>query len=154
MITPSIYLGEMPSQTTNSATTEYVASTTREAVRLAKETKPVLPVAWLQYDNFWDHAINKTAARQLLSAEHAAIELATPLANGADGVLIWGHLDTGSAAPTSPESLSAYNRYSEDVLHGLVSKICAQYQCCSNLTDLCLPPALRNARSNTVTKWI
>eukprot|EP01043_Picozoa_sp_COSAG02_P008979 COSAG02_NODE_298_length_25350_cov_48.266999_12_plen_392_part_00 len=148
IITPSIYLGEMPSQTSNSATAEYVASTTREAIRLAKKSKPVLPVAWLQYDNFWDHAINKTAARQLLSAAHVAIELGTPLANGADGVLIWGHLDT-SSTPSSPQSLSAYNRYSEDVLYGVVSTICEKYRCCSNLSDLCLPSPQKNAQAST-----
>ena len=72
----------------------------------------MLPVSWLQYDNNWDHSINKTAPRQLLSPEHAAIELQTPLENGADGVLIWGHLDP-AAPPTSPESVSAYNKYRE-----------------------------------------
>ena len=90
----------------------YVGATTREAVRLAAGRKPVLPVSWLQYDNNWDHSINKTAPRQLLSPEHAAIELQTPLENGADGVLIWGHLDP-AAPPTSPESVSAYNKYRE-----------------------------------------
>ena len=139
VITPSIYLGELPAQTTNLNTAEYVASTTREAIRLAKARKPVLPVAWLQYDNFWDHSINRTAPRQLLSAAHATIALETPLSNSADGVLIWGHLDAAASTPSaSPESVSAYNRYSEDVLTGVVKKICRDYACCTNLTDLCL----------------
>ena len=63
----------------------------REAVRLAKG-KPVLPTAWLNYDNYWDKTINASAPRELLAPPHAAIELGAPLANGAAGLLIWGHL--------------------------------------------------------------
>jgi hypothetical protein len=93
VITPSVYLGEYPNQTTDVSTREYVGSTVREAIRLAKG-KPVLPVAWLNYDNYWDKTVNATAPRELLAPAHAAIELGAPLANGAAGLLIWGHLDT------------------------------------------------------------
>ena len=98
----NLYSGEVPDETTGANTAEYVGSTTREAVRLAAGRKPVLPVAWLQHDNNWDHSINKTAPRQLLAPEHEAIELKTPLENGAAGVLIWGHLDSPrrASAPT------------------------------------------------------
>ena len=74
----------------------------REAVRLAKG-KPVLPTAWLNYDNYWDKTVNASAPRELLAPSHAAIELGAPLANGAAGLLIWGHLDTVShGAPLGP----------------------------------------------------
>jgi hypothetical protein len=141
VITPSIYLGEVPDETTGADTAEYVGSTTREAVRLAAGRKPVLPVAWLQYDNTWNHSINRTAPRQLLAPQHAAIELKTPLENGAAGVLIWGHLDS-TATASSPQSVSAYDVYSRNVLRGVVSSICDEYSCCTNHTDLCLPSSL------------
>jgi hypothetical protein len=137
VVTPSVYLGERPAQTSGADTAEYVGATTREAVRLAAGGKPVLPVAWLQYDNNWDRSVNKTAPRQLLSPEHAALALGTPLNNGADGVLVWGHLDA-AAPPTSPESVSEYNAYSKDVLSGVVASICEACACCTNLTE-CLP---------------
>lgn len=146
VITPSIYLGETAAQTSDAATTGYVEDTVREAVRLAtatgKHTK-VMPCAWLNYDNYWDKAINQSAPRELLSPAHAAIELGGPLAAGADGLLIWGHLDAVDSTQ-SPNSVSAYNHYSGRVLEGVVGKICTENSCCRNVSG-CWGPPLKSA---------
>ena len=137
IITPACYLGEQPAQTTDADTADYVSSTVREAKRLAVATgerTPVVAVTWLNYDDFWDPAINRTAPRPLLSHAHAAIELGVPMDSGADGVLIWGHLDAADSAASS-NSVTSYNRYSSTVLTSVVAKICSTHTCCSNASQ-------------------
>jgi hypothetical protein len=57
-----------------------------------------------------------------------------PLAVGAHGVLIWGHLDS-VGSPQSPNSVTSYNRYTGQVLGGIIRSICSQYMCCTNVSN-------------------
>ena len=137
VITPSVYLGIAPKPPSTRAvgplaTETFVGSVVREAVRLGgKAGTLVVPIIWMNYDNFWDKSINHSAPRALLTAEDAAIELGAPLRNGADGVLIWGHLDNTTSNSTN--NLAAYQRFSGSVLKETVASICANYSCCASL---------------------
>eukprot|EP00041_Stephanoeca_diplocostata_P020639 m.465221 g.465221 ORF g.465221 m.465221 type:complete len:410 (+) comp21626_c1_seq30:239-1468(+) len=131
VITPSVYLG-IPNATNDAdrmATTNYVTSTVREAVRLAGSRKPVIPCTWLSYDNYWQ--IPPPTPRSLLSAQDLRIELSAPLAAGADGILLWGALDV-TASPSAPNSVSAMQQYcggATGPLSSVVAAICSSYHC-------------------------
>ena len=137
IITPSVYLGIAPTPAGSNisrhpqATRAHVGSCVREAVRLGlKAGKPVVPVTWLNYDNYWDKSINHSAPRALETAVDAAIELGEPFRSGADGILIWGHLDNISG---STNNLHSYQSYSDTVLRSTVDNICRNYSCCMSL---------------------
>jgi hypothetical protein len=107
-ITPSIYLGMLPANYSQSgtyseaATQNYVSTTVQESVRLAKKAQAakvaagqehafqptVMPYTWNLYNNYWQH--KAPAPREALSLSDARNEFLLPLKSGADGLFIWG----------------------------------------------------------------
>lgn len=125
-ITPSVYLGIPASETTPANATAYVRSTVQEAVRVAAG-KPVVPVVWHHYDNYWE--VKAPAPRQLLTPEDLTLEIATPLRAGAHGVLVWGHVG-------KPADAAALQRYADGPLRDTVTAVCKEFACCTS--DACL----------------
>lgn len=129
VITPSVYLG-IASAAANGNTSAYVASTVREAVRLAAGVggRPVFAVVWHHYDDYW--RVPPPAPRDLLTPSDLRAELVGPLANGADGVLIWGNVAQGAAA-SNPQSAAALQTYANGTLAEVTAAICrgGRFEC-------------------------
>jgi len=112
VLTPSVYLGILPNETTSEANIEYINQTVTETIRLAAlaatyasssdEENPttqaaplVVPVAWSHTNNYWQ--FDSSQPRELLNLEDTRVEFLTPFEAGADGVLIWGAVEDDTA---------------------------------------------------------
>ena len=127
VISPALYLGV--SNATLQNTTAYLSSTVEEALRLAPVThgsrKRVLGVVWHHYDDYW--RVPPPAPRELLGPTDLHTELLAPLAAGADGLLVWGHVDVGS---NSSEGERALQAYADGPLASVMASLCSEYRCC------------------------
>ena len=128
VITPSIYLGILPQQTTAAANEQYVRSTVMEAARLAKlvgaasqDKRPkVLPFGSFAYNNYWQQA---TGPREFLTLEDLRIEFELPRAAGADGMLIWGAVDHGRASVNTTAGVHELQVYVDQVFSVVVKEL-------------------------------
>lgn len=93
VLTPSVYLGILPDQTTYDESRAYVNSTVLEARRLAAANgdKGVVPVTWYMTNNYWQYA--SPAPREFLNLEDSRTEFQLPFSAGADAILLWGAVD-------------------------------------------------------------
>lgn len=123
IVTPSVYLGIPPKETTPGNSSIYVRSTVAEAVRVASAVgKNVVPSSWFRYDNYWENP--PPAVRALLTPADLSIELGDTFAAGASGVLLWGALDG-----TNHSEVTAVQKYVDGPLTSEVRELCNKYGC-------------------------
>eukprot|EP00040_Diaphanoeca_grandis_P025733 m.143022 g.143022 ORF g.143022 m.143022 type:complete len:238 (-) comp30286_c5_seq1:69-782(-) len=124
VITPSVYLGMLPTDTTLGNNTAYVNSTITEAVRLAKHVnRDVIAITWMFYDNYWQTP--PPAPRTTLSMDDLRAEMVVPLRAGASGLLLWGAVsnDNSTMGP------HAVQDYIDHTLSPIVEELCTEFTC-------------------------
>jgi len=119
VLTPSVYLGILPDQTTYDESRAYVNSTVLEAVRLAAASggKSVVPVTWYMTNNYWQYG--PPAPREFLNLEDSRTEFQLPFAAGADAILLWG-------AVNEVHNASALQEYVDTTLSVVLAEMEAQ----------------------------
>jgi hypothetical protein len=134
VITGVIYM-TVGGETTVADTAAYVHSHAAEAVRLQQgsqarggRSKLVVSVTWLLYDD----VVDRQKAPQYLSASDATVVLSQPLAAEADGVLLWGHLNSSPGA-TGNNTVAAHNTYLHKTVAPIVTRVCGNWSCCTEL---------------------
>lgn len=134
VITGVIYL-TLDGETTATDTAAYVKSHVAEALRLHQasrarggRSKAVISVIWLMYDD----VVNRNEHPQFVSASDANLLLSDPLAAGADGVLLWGHLNTSSNS-SGNATVPTYSAYLREIVIPIVARVCGNWSCCTAL---------------------
>ena len=134
MVSPALYLGVSGGAATQANTSAYLSSVVEEARRLAAPTsKRVVGVVWHHYDDYW--RVPPPTPRALLSPADLRTQLLTPLASGADGLLVWGHVTPGS---NSSEGQAALQAYANGTLASVMADVCSEYRCCHAADPGCI----------------
>ena len=105
----------------------------RRCATSAGAPKRVVAVAWHHYDDYW--RVRPPTPRALLTPPDLAVEMLAPLRAGADGVLLWGHVDPNS---TSSEGAAALQSYSSGTLANVTARVCTEFVCCAAREPGCL----------------
>jgi len=154
VITGVVYM-TVGGETTVADTAAYVHSHVAEAVRLHRasqarggRSKRVVSVTWLLYDDVADHQ----SSPQFLSASDANVVLSQPLSAGADGVLLWGHLNSSQGA-SGNNTVAGYNTYLRETAAPIVARVCGNWTCCSQLLSENSSTQLPTTGAGRVTRF-
>jgi hypothetical protein len=160
VITPTVYLGLLPTETTSAANKAYVHSTVREAVRLlrkgqhwqhgreGKSRRAVMPYTWYMYN---DYHLRPKGARKMLSVEDASIQFLEPLEAGADGVFVWGAVsaDDHKDWANTTQTASALQAWVDTVLVEVLGSLTAAPTASPTTTPTATPTTTPTAAAPT-----
>jgi hypothetical protein len=123
VITPSIYLGILPNNTTLEKNLMYINTSLAEALRisaLARNHPPVMPYTWSFYNNYWE---TKMGPREPLTLADARAELLQPYLMGCKGLFLWGAIETTGDLSNTTQGFLGTQQWVDGVLSVVLKEL-------------------------------